>query len=64
MGVPRPLKEIVRDVELATISARLRAYGYHRTDTARSLGLTREGLWQKLRQLGFKPPNRGGEPAG
>lgn len=63
VGRTRPLKEIVREVELATIAARLRAYGYRRADTARSLGLTREGLWQKLRVLGLKPPTRGGEPA-
>jgi DNA-binding NtrC family response regulator len=54
----RPLKEIVRDVELATIRARLREHGYHRTATARSLGMTRESLWAKLRQLGFVLPRK------
>ena len=58
----RPLKEIVREVELATIRARLREHGYHRTATARSLGMTRESLWAKLRQLGFVLPRKpGGE---
>jgi two-component system response regulator AtoC len=56
----RPLKEIVREVELATIRARLREHGYHRTATARSLGMTRESLWAKLRQLGFVLPRKGG----
>jgi len=55
----RPLKEIVREVELATIRARLREHGYHRAATARSLGMTRESLWAKLRQLGFVAPRRG-----
>jgi two-component system, NtrC family, response regulator AtoC len=54
------LKDIVRDVETATIDARLREHGYHRTATAASLGLTREGLWQKLRQLGMQLPRRSG----
>ena len=55
----RPLKEIVREVELATIRARLREHGNHREATARSLGMTRESLWAKLRQLGFVVPRRG-----
>jgi transcriptional regulator with PAS, ATPase and Fis domain len=55
----RPLKEIVREVEAATIRARLREHGYHREATARSLGMTRESLWAKLRQLGFVVPRRG-----
>ncbi len=54
----RRLKEIVHEVELATIRARLREHGYHRGATARSLGMTRESLWAKLRQLGFVPPRR------
>jgi len=57
----RPLKEIVREVELATIRARLRAHGYHRVATARSLGMTRESLWAKLRQLGCVVPRRGSD---
>jgi DNA-binding NtrC family response regulator len=52
------LRDIVREVEVATIDARLREHGYHRTATAASLGLTREGLWQKLRQLGVHIPRR------
>lgn len=59
----RRLKEIVRDVECAAISTRLREHGYRRAATARSLGLTREGLWQKLRALGLKAPPRSGDPA-
>ncbi len=54
----RPLKDIVREVEVATIRTRLREYGYHRAATARSLGMTRESLWAKLRQLGVSVPRR------
>jgi len=49
----RPLRDIVREVETATIEARLRRYRYHRGRTARSLGVTREWLWAKMRKLGL-----------
>jgi DNA-binding NtrC family response regulator len=54
----RSLRDILRDVELATIWARLREHGYRRTATATSLGITREALWAKLRQLGIDVPSR------
>jgi transcriptional regulator with PAS, ATPase and Fis domain len=57
----RPLKQILREVEVAVIHARLREHGYHRSATARSLGLTRESLWAKIRQLGLNLPARGAE---
>lgn len=60
--VERTLKEIVRDVELATIRSRLQHHGYHRSATARSLGFTRESLWAKMRRLGFRPPPRNRPP--
>jgi transcriptional regulator with PAS, ATPase and Fis domain len=49
----RPLKDIVSQVEAAAIQDRLRRHGYHRTRTARSLGVTREWLWAKMRRLGL-----------
>jgi len=49
----RPLREIVQEVETATIEERLRRHRYHRTRTARSLGVTREWLWAKMRKLGL-----------
>jgi DNA-binding NtrC family response regulator len=48
----RPLREIVNDVEIAEIKSRLREHGYNRSQTARSLGITREALWAKMKQLG------------
>jgi len=54
----RSLRDILRDVELATIWARLREHGYRRSATASSLGITREALWAKLRQLGVEVPSR------
>jgi Nif-specific regulatory protein len=59
---PRALREIVREVEAATILARLRDHGYCRTTTARSLGITREALWSKMRQLGCSVPPRRSAP--
>jgi transcriptional regulator with PAS, ATPase and Fis domain len=58
----RPLREIVREVEAATIESRLRRHRYHRGETARSLGVTREWLWAKMRKLGLSPRDPGGEP--
>jgi two-component system response regulator HydG len=51
----RPLREIVREVEAATIRRRLRHFGYHRAATARSLGVTREWLWVKMRRSASGP---------
>jgi DNA-binding NtrC family response regulator len=55
-GGDRPLREIVRDVERAAILSRLERYDYHRSATARSLGMARESLWAKLRALGLSLP--------
>jgi len=49
---PRPLREIVNEVEVAAIYQRLREHGYNRVATARSLGITREALWAKMKHLG------------
>ena len=51
-----PLREIMRQVETVIIQSRLREHGYRRAATARSLGITREALWGKLRALGLAPP--------
>lgn len=48
----RPLREIVNEVEIAEINSRLRVHGYNRSKTAKSLGITREALWAKMKQLG------------
>jgi Nif-specific regulatory protein len=57
------LKEIVRRVETFVVRKRLREHGYNRTATAKSLGVTREWLWFKMRQLGIElPEGIGGEP--
>ena len=60
----RALKSIVQDIEVAIILARLREHGYNREETARSLGITREALWAKMRKLGLEVARRGPEDAG
>jgi transcriptional regulator with PAS, ATPase and Fis domain len=52
------LREIVREVERSTIRDRLHAHGYRRVAAARSLGVSREWLWAKMRRLGIEPPTR------
>lgn len=51
-GIPaqKPLRSIVRDVELAVIRQRLREHPT-KASAARSLGLTREALYDKLKRL-------------
>jgi DNA-binding NtrC family response regulator len=58
----RPLRDIHRELEIVTIRARLERYGYQRALTARSLGITREALWAKLRRLGLEVPGRNWTP--
>jgi transcriptional regulator with PAS, ATPase and Fis domain len=57
----RPLKAIVREAERAAIHERLRRHAYHRAATARSLGVSREWLWAKMRALGIEAPRHTGE---
>jgi len=51
-----PLRELMRQLEAAIVQSRLREHGYRRAETARSLGITREALWAKLRALGLASP--------
>ncbi len=53
-----PLRQILREMERAVILERLRDHRYCRTAAARSLGITREALWAKMRQLGCSAPPR------
>jgi DNA-binding NtrC family response regulator len=60
----RPLKAVVRDIEVAMIVERLRENGNNREATARSLGITREALWAKMRKLGLEVGRRRGPAEG
>jgi len=48
------LRETLVRLERQIVSQRLREHGGRRTATARSLGITREGLWKKLKRLGIE----------
>ncbi|MEM9801699.1 MAG: sigma-54 dependent transcriptional regulator [Planctomycetota bacterium] len=45
----RPLREVLRDVEIDHIRAALVATGGHRAQTAELLGISRKVLWEKIR---------------
>ena len=50
----RPLREVLRVVEVAHIERALELTGGHRTQTAELLGISRKVLWEKLRDFGIE----------
>ena len=61
----RPLREVLREYEIAHIKRALELSGGHRTQTAELLGISRKVLWEKLRDFGIDPgPGERDEPAG
>jgi DNA-binding NtrC family response regulator len=55
----RPLREVLREAEVAHIQRALEQTGGHRTHTAELLGISRKVLWEKLRDFGIEPNERG-----
>ncbi len=51
----RPLREVLREAEIAHIRSALEQTGGHRTHTAKLLGISRKVLWEKLRDYGIEP---------
>jgi DNA-binding NtrC family response regulator len=51
----RPLREVLREHEIAHIRRALELTGGHRTQTAELLGISRKVLWEKLRDFGIDP---------
>ena len=51
----RTLKDILREVEIATLRERLRRFGGRRARTAASLGIRRVALWKKIRKYRLDP---------
>ncbi len=49
----RPLREVVREAEVAHVRSALVATGGHRSQTAELLGISRKVLWEKLRDFGI-----------
>jgi len=52
---PEALRERTRAFEAGVIEHALRRHGGNRTRAARELGLTRQGLWKKIRRLRAAP---------
>jgi DNA-binding NtrC family response regulator len=56
----RPLREVMREAEIAHVRRALESTGGHRTQTAELLGISRKVLWEKLRDFGIDPGDKGG----
>jgi DNA-binding NtrC family response regulator len=52
----RPLREVMREAEVAHLRRALELTGGHRTQTAELLGISRKVLWEKLRDFGIETP--------
>jgi DNA-binding NtrC family response regulator len=62
-GEVRPIREVVKDAEIAHIRRALEKCGGHRSQTAELLGISRKVLWEKMRDLGITAPGEApGEP--
>jgi DNA-binding NtrC family response regulator len=59
----RPLREVLREHEVAHIEHALRMTGGHRTQTAELLGISRKVLWEKIRDFGIQVPGAEGPDA-
>jgi DNA-binding NtrC family response regulator len=53
----RPLREVLREIEIAHIRHALEMTGGHRTQTAELLGISRKVLWEKLRDFQIESPS-------
>ncbi len=59
----RPLREFLRQHEIAHIQRALEATGGHRSQTAELLGISRKVLWEKIRDFNIVAPGEGDEEA-
>jgi transcriptional regulator with PAS, ATPase and Fis domain len=59
----RPLREFLREHEVAHIERALEATGGHRSQTADMLGISRKVLWEKIRDFGIHTPGDTDEEA-
>jgi len=57
----RPLRDVLREAEIAHIRMALDVTGGHRTQTAELLGISRKVLWEKVRDFGIEIGERTGE---
>jgi len=59
----RPLREFLREHEVAHIERALVSTGGHRSQTAELLGISRKVLWEKIRDFGIHTPGDEAEEA-
>ncbi len=59
----RPLREFLREHEVAHIERALESTGGHRSQTAEMLGISRKVLWEKIRDFGIHTPGDSDEEA-
>jgi len=59
-GEVRPLREVLREAEIAHIRRALGETGGHRSQTADLLGISRKVLWEKMRDFGIEAPGFAG----
>jgi DNA-binding NtrC family response regulator len=55
-GAIRPLREVLREAEVAHIRQALLSTGGHRSQTAELLGISRKVLWEKMRDFDIAAP--------
>ncbi len=60
----RPLRQVLREVEIDHIQRALELTGGHRTQTAELLGISRKVLWEKLRDFGIDSEDKSADPKG
>jgi two-component system NtrC family response regulator len=53
----RPLREVLRETEIAHIEKVLEKTGGHRSQSAELLGISRKVLWEKIRDFGLEAPD-------
>jgi DNA-binding NtrC family response regulator len=58
----RPLRDVMREAEVAHIRRALEQTGGHRSQTADVLGISRKVLWEKMRDFGIEAPALPGAP--
>ena len=61
-GEVRPLRDVMREAEVAHIRRALEQTGGHRSQTADLLGISRKVLWEKMRDFGIEAPSLPGSP--
>jgi len=63
LEIPQTLSQRVATDEQRILEQALREHGFHRSDTAKALGISRVGLYKKMKRYGILDAGRGGNEA-